>query len=66
MNDNTDIRKGFMCSTSFRYELGEAKGGVTIFASEDDLKREQPECSECGIVEVEVRIAKIAAKGNGV
>ena len=34
---------GWMCAIDFECELGEAMGGTTIFASEDDLH----ECRKC-------------------
>lgn len=34
---------GWMCKVDFDYELGEAMGGTTIFADEEDLH----ECRKC-------------------
>lgn len=36
---------GWMCGVDFSCELGEALGGTTIFASEDDLH----ECRKCTV-----------------
>lgn len=38
---------GWMCYTDFSCELGEASGGTSIYASEEDL-RECRECVNCG------------------
>lgn len=45
---------GYMCLTDFEWELGNAKGGNKIYASEKDL-RENCRCiPECGVAKVKV------------
>jgi hypothetical protein len=45
---------GYMCKTSFEYELGAASGGNTIYPSIEDMKRNHDCWESCGIVEVKV------------
>jgi len=47
-----------MCGVDFKYELGEAAGGNTIYPSIADLKRNKPCWLECGIVRVSVVLDK--------
>lgn len=53
-------RTGFMCLTDFQHELGEASGGISVYADEDDLKKHRNCWKGCGILKVEV-VAAIAA-----
>jgi hypothetical protein len=41
-----------MCAVDFDWELGEAKGGNTIYASEKDLRENHDCVDNCGIQEV--------------
>lgn len=45
MDTKVELRAvpGWMCDVDFTWELGEAAGGTTIFASEEDLRR----CRKC-------------------
>lgn len=52
-------RTGFMCLTDFQHELGEASGGISVYADEDDLKKHRNCWKGCGILKVEV-VAAIA------
>ncbi len=56
--------RGFMCTIDWDYELGEALGGNRIYPSVRDLKDNHATSTECGIVEVEVRIVKTVKKGK--
>lgn len=58
------VVRGFMCLVSWDFELGEASGGTTIFASLKDLKRRHPMWEECGVVEVETRLVSVVAPEN--
>lgn len=57
--------RGFMCKTDFLYELGNAVGGETVYASVEDLKARRPCAEGCGIVEVEVRLVRVVEEGAG-
>lgn len=50
-----ESRLGWMCQSDFVYEIGEASGGVEVFASVEDLKKGKPCWESCGYVQVEVR-----------
>lgn len=56
--------RGFMCKTDFFYELGNAVGGETVYASVEDLKVRRPCAEGCGIVEVEVRLVRVVEEGT--
>jgi hypothetical protein len=43
---------GWMCAVDFDWELGEAKGGNRIYASEKDLREHHDCVDKCGIQEV--------------
>lgn len=58
-------RTGFMCLTDFQHELGEASGGISVYADEDDLKKHRNCWKGCGILKVEVVAAIAAGKGEG-
>jgi hypothetical protein len=45
---------GYMCEIDWTWELGEAKGGTTIYPSIKDLKEEHPVWANCGIVKVRI------------
>lgn len=46
------MKRGWMCLTDYRYELGEATGGVTLYSDFEDLKACRPCWSSCGVIEV--------------
>lgn len=54
----SQTRKGFMCQVDFVHELGEASGGNTIYPTEDQAKKYSPCVTECGLVEVEVKVVR--------
>lgn len=58
----TKIKKGYMCSIDFDWELGEAMGGSTIYPSVEDLKEHHVPWESCGIVEVEITRTNIVHK----
>jgi hypothetical protein len=45
---------GWMDAVDFDYELGEARGGNTVYASEENLRENCTCVDECGIQEVVV------------
>lgn len=55
---------GYMCKVDYECELGRAPGGVSIYASIEDLKEHRSCAEECGIVEVEVTFSKVIQKGR--
>lgn len=57
-------RTGYMCLTDFQHELGEASGGISVYADEDDLKKHRNCWKGCGILKVEVVAAIAAGKGT--
>ena len=54
--------KGYMCEIDWNWELGEAAGGTTVYATLNDLKENHKCWEECGIVEVEVKMVKQVVK----
>jgi hypothetical protein len=62
----SDPRKvtGFMCKTDFDCELGAAKGGNLVYASEADLRASRGCLDECGLVEVEVSLVRVIQEDN--
>lgn len=55
---------GYMDRTDWAYEIGAASGGNRVYPSVEDLKRDSPCTTNCGIVEVEVRFRRIIEKGS--
>lgn len=49
---------GYMCKTDFDFELGSYRGGVEVYESIQDLARCRRCVTECGIVEVEIRVVR--------
>ncbi len=39
---------GWMCATDFAFEMGEAKGGTEVYASQEDLTQCRPCIERCG------------------
>jgi hypothetical protein len=52
------MKKGYMCSTDYDWELGNALGGSRVFPSIEDMKDHCSCWKGCGIVEVEVKASK--------
>lgn len=55
---------GFICSTDFYHELGEASGGVTVYPSVKDMLRLSGCAESCGIFKVEVSYVDTSLVGN--
>ena len=56
---------GYMDKVDFDYELGTAGGGNVVYASIEDLIEHEPcAATECGIVEVEVRLKEVIKKDD--
>jgi hypothetical protein len=55
---------GYCCGIDYTWELGEALGGVKVYASVEDLKEDHKCWKECGIVEVEVTKTKVIEKAR--
>ncbi len=58
------IRKGYMDSTDFYHEIGEARGGSKIYPSVKDLKANEICWKQCGIVEVKITMERVVVKEN--
>lgn len=56
---------GYMCATDFNWEVGEALGGTTVYASVEDLKHNRKCVEQCGIVKVEVKLVEVVDPGKG-
>jgi hypothetical protein len=54
-----------MCQTDWNWELGEALGGTTIYASIEDLEDSRKCVENCGIVKVKITLEKIEKPGKG-
>lgn len=55
---------GYLCSTDYEFELESAAGGVKIFSSINDLKKNRKCWEECGIIEVEIVQKKVIVEGE--
>jgi len=56
---------GYMCTTDFNWEVGEALGGTTIYPSVEDLKHHRKCVEKCGVVKVEVKLVEVVEPGKG-
>jgi hypothetical protein len=61
----SQTRIGYMCATDFLHELGEAAGGVFVFADKEDLIAHRGCTETCGVVAVEVRTIDAAMNKEG-
>jgi hypothetical protein len=50
---------GYMDKVDFDYELGNNKRGNTVYPSIESLKEAKPCTTECGIIEVEIKLRSI-------
>ncbi len=57
-------RTGYMCSTDFYHELGEAAGGTKIYRSKEDCLANCSCVRECGMFKVKISFDKIILKGK--
>ena len=55
-------KTGYMCSTDFAHECGEAAGGVTVYPSLKDIQKNRVCVKECGVTKVEIREVEIVIK----
>jgi len=46
--------EGYMCRTDFNFEAGCALGGVSVYSSIDDLKKNRECIDDCGYVKVKI------------
>lgn len=53
---------GYMDKIDYEYELGQADGGIVVFSSVEDLLANKHCARRCGIVEVEVRLVRVAVE----
>ena len=52
-------RYGYMCLVDFKYELGEAMGGIEIYSTIKELKVKRKCVAQCGIVKVRIELEEI-------
>ena len=57
-------RIGYMDKIDFEEELGNAMGGVVVYPSIEELNELRECVSECGTVEVEVRLKRVVDQGR--
>lgn len=57
-------KHGYIDATDFAHELGEAAGGVTIYASLNDALENCWCAKSCGVYKVEVIFEEIALRGK--
>lgn len=57
-----EIKYGYMCTIDWNWELGEAKGGNTIYPSVKDLKEVHD--FNCGIVKVKIEFEETIEQGK--
>jgi hypothetical protein len=55
-------RKAYLCGTAWDHDMLEARDGVRIYPSVQDLAREKNCIKECGVFEVEVRYVRTIRK----
>ncbi len=56
--------KVYMCGVDWKYEIGAAAGGNTVYPSVEDLKEHAKFWKGCGIVELEITENKWIVKEN--
>lgn len=61
---SAEPKVGYMCKVAFDWELGEALGGVTIYPSIKDLKKQVKCWKQCGIQKVLVISLSVVVKEN--
>jgi len=60
----TKTKHGYIDATDFHHELGEAAGGVTIYASVNDALENCWCAKDCGVFKVKVVFEEIALAGK--
>jgi len=61
-SDESSVRYGYMCKTDYEYEVGHARGGNLVYASEEELKKEKLCVFTCGIVKVRIELEEVILK----
>jgi len=62
--EKSDKVYGYLCETDYRHELGQAPGGVCVYASVQDLL-DHCSCAEsCGAVKIEFKIVEQVLVGT--
>lgn len=66
MNDEPNVRYGYMCRTDWDHEIGEgnAAGGTRVYESIEDLKSDRSCVTNCGIVKVKVELTEVIEIGE--
>jgi hypothetical protein len=62
--DQRLVVRGYMCGTDWEHEIGQNKHGIEIWRSERACAVGKKCTSECGMVEVEVRIVRTVKKAD--
>lgn len=57
---------GFMCKIDWDHEIGNASRGTRVYPSINAIRAQHTCADECGIVEVEVRLARVISEGTDV
>jgi len=61
---DTGWAEGYMCRTDFNFEAGCALGGVTIYPTVEDLKKNRWCIDDCGYVKVKIVYVETPDAGN--
>ena len=62
-DENGEVH-GYMCRIDWEYELGAASDGDRVYPSLKALQHHRKCVSECGIVEVAVRLVRVVEEGE--
>jgi len=57
--------KGYVCKTSWEWDINGDCFGTTIYPTLEDLKDNTNCWKSCGIVEVDITLSKVIRKGKG-
>ena len=57
------MKYGYMCAVDFAHEVGEAYGGIPVYASIEDIKEQRDCVDECGIIKVKIEKIELVEKG---
>jgi len=64
MIDSQKTKRGFMCLTDFNYQVEEGIRSVAVFPTVEALTCNKHCASECGIIEVEIKIVNVITSGD--
>jgi len=55
----------YVCKTDWNYHFPDDADGVTVYFSEESLKKNRKCVEECGIVKIKVSFEEVVEKGKG-